>query len=541
MIYEAAAIREHFWVIQLLRLLWLIPPWVLRWQLGRRNISWLERHIDWVGVAAYVPVSWFIVTVSMLHRGYSSPYLFAITLIIAGPLYETLWPLRISTAFYACVHLAYLAPMAILDFPVDDPRIIHAQQGIMLAVFGMSVTGQQLRLRFARVSYNADRNELSQLETELSDSRRPGLLPTRIGRYNLLKRIGIGGMAETFLAVARGPGEFELRVCIKCVLPAHMEETHFVDLFLDEARITASMQHSNIVQVVDFGRDGPTGVLFLALELVEGIDLRQLLRQQPDRRLRPDLVTLIAIELATALEYSHHHAYRVPDQHETTCYGVIHRDISPSNVLISNSGEVKLTDFGVAKELRVVPSTATTSFKGKLMYASPEQLRGRSLDARSDLFSLGVVLYECLVGTRPFDDTSDVDAIQRVLSASYTKLNVCAPENTPVELIDAIESLLIADKESRCASARILVDALQPIAPTATTRRELASLVAELHVPLVDDLALYGEPTAEVPTPIGPSRPPRPPRLPTTRTALPQDASSSPLDSAVLERPKRTP
>lgn len=291
-----------------------------------------------------------------------------------------------------------------------------------------------------------------------------------IGRYELLKRMGVGGMAEAYLARVQGPEDFEQHVCLKTVLPAFAAEEKFRELFLNEARLSACFRHSNIVQVIDFGEADEC--LFLALELIDGVDLKALMKAQPDRRLPSDIVMFIAGELAAALEYAHS-AVVTPNGQK----GVLHRDISPSNVLISRAGEVKLGDFGIAKSMANQEVTQSADLKGKAPYMSPEQLRGERLDARSDLFSLGIMFYEIVVGRRPFDAPNEMVVLQKILSGQRDKLADVAPEGTSPVLIEAIEWLLATDPKERCPSAEALFEKLATAFPPPVVRRTLGQMV----------------------------------------------------------------
>jgi serine/threonine protein kinase len=272
-------------------------------------------------------------------------------------------------------------------------------------------------------------------------------------------------MAETFLAVQRGAAGFEQRVCMKFILPAHRENPDFKRLFLREASIAASLRHSNIVGVIDV--DEVAG--YLVLELVDGVDLRALLNAAPNHRLPAEMATLITIELCKALAYAHGRKRKgLPD-------GIVHRDVSASNVLISYAGEVKLTDFGVARAMRADAEPLSTTVKGKLCYMSPEQARGLVLDGRSDLFSLGVLCYELLSGQRPFDGATDADTLLRITAGQHTPLIDLAPD-VPVDLAREVERLLCRDREQRFVSADACIDALARFAPKATVFRELGDL-----------------------------------------------------------------
>jgi eukaryotic-like serine/threonine-protein kinase len=307
------------------------------------------------------------------------------------------------------------------------------------------------------------------------------------GPYTRVRRLGMGGMAETFLAVQRGAAGFEQRVCMKFILPGYRENADFRRLFLREASIAASLRHSNIVGVIDV--DEQAG--YLVLELVDGVDLRTLLNAAPNHRLPGELATLVTLELCKALAYAHgRNRYGQFD-------GIVHRDLSPSNVLVSYAGEVKLTDFGVARAMRADAEPLSTTVKGKLCYMSPEQARGQVLDGRSDLFSLGVVCYELLSGQRPFDGQSDADTLLRVTQGQHTPLIEVAPD-VPGGLAMVVERLLSRDREQRYASADACIDALARFAPRVTSFRDLGEMAraARPHetLPSYEGLAL--EPTA---------------------------------------------
>ncbi|MEZ4287285.1 MAG: serine/threonine-protein kinase [Polyangiales bacterium] len=289
------------------------------------------------------------------------------------------------------------------------------------------------------------------------------------------RRLGVGGMAETFEALRLGPGGFAQKVCLKRVLPAYCEDAEFVDQFQREARLAAALRHSNIVGVIDFGEEH--GTHFMALELVDGIDLRELLAQRSNRRLSAEQVSLLALELAYALDYAHHLDGRgVPGG----LVGVVHRDISPANVLISRAGEIKLADFGVAKAMSTAAATVSQGLRGKIPYMSPEQMRGSDVDGRADLFSLGVLLFEALAGERPFKGSHDVEVMTRLLNDERSAITDLVPDAPPA-LSEAIEGLLRTDVNQRIQSADELIDVLSRSEPSPQIRRELAVLVDTSH------------------------------------------------------------
>ncbi len=284
--------------------------------------------------------------------------------------------------------------------------------------------------------------------------------PREFGAYYLLRRLGVGGMAETFEATRVGAGGFEQRVCLKRVLPAFSGDPEFVARFRREAVLAAQLRHTNIVGVIDVGEID--SVQYMTLELVDGLDLRSLLKASPGEKLAPDTVALIGLDLAYALEHAHG--------------SLVHRDISPSNILLSRSGEAKLADFGIAKALDDAKATASRSARGKVPYMSPEHMRGEAVDGRTDLFSLGVVLFEAMAGMRPFDGAHDVETMQKILEGDRVALEEVAPD-APTELREIIERLIEVDPALRTPSAARLIEELGSVSPPPSIRSQLASTV----------------------------------------------------------------
>jgi eukaryotic-like serine/threonine-protein kinase len=302
--------------------------------------------------------------------------------------------------------------------------------------------------------------------------------PREFGPYHLVRRLGVGGMAETFEATRVGAGGFEQRVCLKRVLPAFSGDPEFVSRFQREATLAARLRHTNIVGVGDFGE--VDGVHYMTLELVDGVDLRSFLKSSPRGKLSPETVALIGLDLAYALEHAH--------------ASLVHRDISPSNILLSRSGETKLADFGIAKAIDNARATASRSAKGKIPYMSPEHMRGEAVDGRSDLFSLGVVLFEAAAGVHPFDGTHDVETMQKILDGDRRSLKDVAPD-IPAPLREIIERMIETDRDARTPSATRLIEELAALAPPPGVRQALAATVeahrggpkARLHVRARDE------------------------------------------------------
>lgn len=320
------------------------------------------------------------------------------------------------------------------------------------------------------------------------DASSSELLGTEIGPYRLVRRLGMGGMAETFVAIRRGPGGFTQRVCLKLVLPFFREDEEFVSLFQREARLAAKLRHSNIVGVIDFGEIA--GRSYMALELVDGVDLQVLLDAESGKRLSPELVALVGHDLASALDHAHNPP-RESDFDGSYGGSIVHRDISPSNVLVSRHGEIMLTDFGVAKAV-TGSSRKHSAVKGKIPYMSPEQLRLESLDGRADLFGVGVVLFEALCGRRPYEGGHDPATIMLILQGTHQPLASLAP-GAPPELCKLIDSLIEPDRDKRPESAAALIELLDPFVPSPRVRRQLGKRVTELRP---EEEAISGYPPA---------------------------------------------
>lgn len=295
----------------------------------------------------------------------------------------------------------------------------------------------------------------------------PAQAKARIGPYEVVRRLGVGGMAETYVAVRHGPGGFEQRVCLKVIRPDHADDPDRVRQFLAEAALVARLRHASITQVLDFGQDGAG--YYLALELVDGLDLSQLLASGP---LPAELVLYVAVELATALDFAHRAGG------DATLGPIAHRDVSPSNTLISLEGEVKLSDFGIARPLEGPQHTRTGIVKGKVPYLAPEYARSGRFDVRCDLFSLGALLYEAATGVAPHDGATDLETLERAARGERTPLAERAPE-LPDALVTIIESLLEPDPEHRMQSASALLEALSTLPVPARARRELGRRVTE--------------------------------------------------------------
>ena len=283
-------------------------------------------------------------------------------------------------------------------------------------------------------------------------------LPERIGPYRVLSRLGAGGMAEVFLAHAFGASGFEKKVAIKRLLPELRDEPELQKLLLEEARLGAIFSHECLIGVHELGVD--RGEYFVRMDYVEGSDLAALARHEP---LDAALALLITERVLLALAYVHASvdARGVP-------LGLVHRDVSPQNVLVSRSGEVKLGDFGIAKATQRADTTQANFRRGKYAYMSPEQVGKHALAASSDQFGLGVMLYELLTGARPYDGDSPLLTLDRIREAAPPDVRAIPPDvaaivlrclrREPSDRFETTESALVAVAEAR--RARPLVTAL---------------------------------------------------------------------------------
>jgi len=268
-----------------------------------------------------------------------------------------------------------------------------------------------------------------------------------MGRYALEKRLAIGGMAEVFLAKNREKPEPTPWVVVKRMLPQLTQSSEAVAMFLDEVRHGMVLDHPHIAKVLDAGQVGDA--YYLAMEYVDGMDAGALLAGPRKTLLPIPLAVFIVARAAEALDYAH----RANDPNTGAPLGLIHRDISPHNILLSRSGQVKLSDFGIAKSTNQLARTATGVIKGKLSYMAPEQLNEEAIDKRIDIYSLGMCLYEFLVGKRVFSGASDIDIIRRV---STETLPPPSSERTDVDanLDELVMRMLAKDPNDRPQSAR---------------------------------------------------------------------------------------
>ncbi|HYO60071.1 serine/threonine-protein kinase [Archangium sp.] len=267
--------------------------------------------------------------------------------------------------------------------------------------------------------------------------------PTSFGKYLLLERINVGGMAEVFTAKAFGVEGFERILAIKKILPTMAEDEEFITMFIDEARISVQLNHANIVHIHELGKHEDT--YFIAMEYVSGRDLRTLLERY--RRRKEIMPTAQAVFVASKICEGLDYAHRKKDARGQDL-DIIHRDISPQNILVSYEGEVKIIDFGIAKAANRSQKTQAGILKGKFGYMSPEQVRGLPIDRRSDIFAVGVILYEMLTGERLFVGESDFSTLEKVRNADVPTPRQFNP-NIPSGLEKVLMRALAAEVEDR--------------------------------------------------------------------------------------------
>jgi serine/threonine protein kinase len=284
------------------------------------------------------------------------------------------------------------------------------------------------------------------------------VLPRKFGKYTLMRKLATGGMAELYLAIHRSISGFEKLVVIKQILPKFTADPEFVEMFMNEARVAATLSHPNVIQIFDVGAIGDR--YFIAMEFIHGEDLRSIVKGMVARQLREfpvEHAISIIMGVCAGLDYAHTRKGFAGED-----LNIVHRDVSPQNILVTFTGDVKLVDFGIAKAAlqRRADSIAVGSTKsdegqlrGKFPYMSPEQCRGLSLDHRSDIFSLGIILFELTTGRRLFRGKSDVDTIRKIVEDPYP-LPTQVRASYPPALEQIVMRALARERDARYSSAR---------------------------------------------------------------------------------------
>lgn len=306
-------------------------------------------------------------------------------------------------------------------------------------------------------------------------------LPARFGKYTLVRRMATGGMAELYLAIMRGMASFEKVVVIKRILPQMTQDPEFVEMLLTEARIAATLSHPNIAQTFDVGQHG--GTYFIAMEHVHGDDIRGIVRQMKKKGHREfplEHAIEIIIGVCKGLSYAHEKR-----DFDGTPLEIVHRDISPQNVVVAFSGDAKIVDFGIAKshskvKFRRSEDTETGKIKGKIAYMSPEQALGQDVDTRSDVFAAGILLYELTTGRRLFRAPSDYETLKLICERDVPRPSEVRPGYSP-ELERIVLKALTRKKTDRYQTAREMQADLEAFARRHQIDASSGTLSAFLH------------------------------------------------------------
>jgi len=321
-------------------------------------------------------------------------------------------------------------------------------------------------------------------------------IPSKIGRYEVIDRLATGGMAEVFICSEHGMAGLERLVVVKRILPHLARHAQFIEMFLDEARYMARLNHPNVVNVHELGEDD--GLPYLAMEYVPGASVRQILISAIELDIDTPLGAAIGIILQACA--GAHAAHELTDP-KGMLVGLVHRDISPQNLVVTIQGNVKLLDFGIAKatESPELDDDTRTALKGKVSYMAPEQCKQESLDRRADVFALGIVVWEMLAQARLFKRESDLESMQAIVGGDIKNLRTIRPD-IPATIVDAIERALDKDKAERYATADQMRRALVDACARENVRCDIdmvasfvKPLLGEAHIRKTADLLLKAE------------------------------------------------
>jgi serine/threonine protein kinase len=302
----------------------------------------------------------------------------------------------------------------------------------------------------------------------------------RFGKYRLIREIAVGGMAKIYLAAIDGPGGFSKMCVVKRILPEHSHFDEFSRMFVTEARVAALLNHPHIVQVFDFGQ--VASEYYIAMEWVDGTSLEVLMQKAISQGVIPGtrFALRVAVPLCEALSYAH--AAKLPDGPDLN---LVHRDLTPGNVLLAHNGVVKLTDFGVVKVSLGADQTSVGVVKGKFAYMSPEQVRGDPIDKRSDIYALGIIMYELVTGQWLFRRTQLTEVITAVSLGKIPPPSNIAPD-IPKEMERIIMKALSVDPANRYANARDMlldIEQFQAQSQWTASSREIVSLMQQILPP----------------------------------------------------------
>ncbi len=283
-------------------------------------------------------------------------------------------------------------------------------------------------------------------------------MPTRVGRYEVISHLATGGMAQIFLARQSGLGSFERHVVLKTILRERASDQRFVTMFLDEAKLAATLNHQNVAQVYEV--DQADGAYFMAMEYVHGENTRAMLETALYRgwTIPLELAVMIISGAAAGL----HHAHERRGKNGAPL-NIVHRDVSPANIMVGYDGSVKVLDFGIAKAEERATKTVGGTIKGKYGYMSPEQCKGKPIDRRSDIFALGIVLYELTTLRRAFKGNDDFETMKRIVSNDLVLPSIAVP-GYPRELEAIVLTAMANDANARFQNASEMIEALDAFA-----------------------------------------------------------------------------
>lgn len=308
----------------------------------------------------------------------------------------------------------------------------------------------------------------------------------RLGRYQLLRRLASGGTAEVLTAQVTGSSRDARPYALKRLLPQLAENAEARRMLDNEARLLALFEHPNIVRFIDSGTDALSGHPYLVMELIEGLDLRALLRERQARgaRVASGVAARIMIGVLEGLGYAHQ--LRGPDGRSMQ---VVHRDLSPQNIVVSTTGVPKLIDFGVVKAEVNEGDTKTGQLKGSVAYMAPEQIGGRALDGRADLFSVGVCLFELVTGVNPFRRSTELATFNALLDEQPGPMNRWAPD-CPAELEEVVRGAIAKHRDGRYRSAhemRVALERVPGLADEAAVAREIRAATGDTAAQASED------------------------------------------------------
>ena len=311
--------------------------------------------------------------------------------------------------------------------------------------------------------------------------------PTRVGRYEVICHLATGGMAQIYLARQTGLGSFERHVVLKTILRERANDQRFITMFLDEAKLAATLNHQNIAQV--FEVDQADGGYFMAMEYVHGENCRAILETSTRRGTAIPLG--LAVTIVSGAAAGLHHAHERKGK-QGQPLNIVHRDISPANIMVGYDGAVKVLDFGIAKAEERATKTAGGTIKGKYGYMAPEQCKGKPVDRRSDIFALGICLYELATLRRAFKARDDFETMKRIVAGDVAPPSACVP-GFPRELEAIIMTAMANDPAARFQSAKDMIEALDAYA----VRAKLAGSNAALGRFMVELFGARREPWVE--------------------------------------------